>query len=152
MSDRDWFVHALALPEAAQFSAIVTRLARLARLDADGAVALWEAWREYVAETLGPPEDAHPDAFALHLRRGVERAASADYPHVAWVAAGERDPARVSPSAWRLLADDVPLTEATIRVWANQPGIPLVVERVRAGGAILPTAARGPFIFDDRNK
>jgi len=80
VSDDAWFTRILALPDAAQFPAIVSRLARL---DADGATALWEAWRGFVAETPGLAENAGTQTFATHLRRGVERAVSAGYRHVA---------------------------------------------------------------------
>ncbi len=62
---------------------------------------------------------------------------------------GKGDSAHVvaSASAWKLLADDAPLTEAAIRAQAGRPGAGLAVERVRAGGAMLPADARGPFIL-----
>lgn len=146
MPESDWFARTLALPSGAQFPAIATRLARL---DADGAVTLWKAWQGYVVETPGMEKDARRHAFALHLRQGVERVVSTEHRHVAWVAVGEGDPARVSASAlvWELLADDTPLTDGAIRAWAGRSGAFLVVERVRAGGALLPDNARGPFIL-----
>lgn len=149
MTDADWFARTLALPDTARFPAVVTRLVRG---DADAALAVWEAWRTYVAALPGAANDARADIFAADLRRGVERATGAGYRHLAWVAAWDGDPAAVPESAWSLLADDAPLTADTIRAWAGRSGQRLVVLRVRSGGSPLPPESRGPFFIAASDK
>lgn len=142
MNDHDWFSRTLTLPDAGQFPAIATRLARG---DADEARALWDAWRHYVRTIPPLPDDARVAVFAAHLRRGVEKALCITYPHVAWVARWGGDPTTVPHLIWELLADDAPLTGSAVRLSAGQPGQSLVIERVQAGGTRLSPEARGPF-------
>lgn len=139
-----WFTHTLQLPGAAMLPAIAVPLARM---DADEAAALWEAWREYVP-TVRASERA--TRFAAVLRRGVETAVCTTYPDVAWVAVGEGEPEAVPESGWHLLLHDTPLTADTIRLLLPAGGSPLgsmpvIVHLVQRRGERVPRAERGPF-------
>jgi len=144
MTATDWFEQTLRLPERAMLPAVATKLARG---DADDAVALWEAWRAYVAETPGMLADERAHALAATLRRSVETLACTAYADVAWAAQWRGAPDAVPDLAWDLLVSDAPLTASALRSRAGTPGMPLVVSRVQAGGKRLPNAERGPFVL-----
>ncbi len=135
----DWFAHMLALPEAAMLSAVGVRLARL---DAEGAVALWEAWRAYFP---GVRHVAQAAKFATMLRRGVEAAICAAYPEVAWVAVGESDADAVPESGWDLLPSETPLTASVIRFFVRAEAQAVLVRFVQRRGTRVPRDERGPF-------
>jgi hypothetical protein len=134
-----WFAHTLAMPGAAMLPAIAVPLARM---DADEAAALWEAWREY-APRAGTVERAA--RFASILRRGVETAVCTTYPDVAWVAVGEDDPENVPESAWDLILNETPLTASVIRLLVHAGERPVVVHMVQRRGERVPRNERGPF-------
>ncbi len=144
MTVTEWFGQTLRLPERAMLPAIATKLARG---DADDAVDLWGAWRAYVGETPGVLADPRAHAFAATLRRPVETLACTAYADVAWVASWRGVPDAVPDLAWELLVSNTPLTASTLRPRVGEPGMPLVVSRVQAGGKRLPGAERGPFIL-----
>ncbi len=114
----------------------------LARMDADEAAALWEAWREYAPTAPAAERAAH---FASILRRGVETAVCTTYANVAWVAAGEGDPEHVPESAWDLLLNETPLTASIIRLLVHAGERPVIVHMVQRGGERVPKDERGPF-------
>jgi len=144
MAATDWFRQTLRLPERAMLPAVAVQLARG---DAEDAVALWGAWRAYVGETPGVLADAHAHALAAILRRGVENLACAIYTDVAWAAQWRGATDAVPDLAWDLLVSDTPLTASALRPRVSEPGMPLVVSRVQAGGKRLPDAERGPFVL-----
>ena len=140
----EWFTHTLRLPEGSMFPAVAVKLARG---DAEDAVALWEVWRAYVQTTPGMIADARARVFAGMLRRGVETLACTAYADVAWAAAWRGTPDAVPEFVWDLLVSETPLTASAIRARAAQPGMPLIVARVQGNGERLPLAARGPFLL-----
>ena len=135
----EWFAHTLDLPEMAMLPAVGIRLARM---DADEAAALWEAWRAY-APTVRHIERAA--TFATMLRRGVETAVCAVYPNVAWVAIGETEADTVPASGWDLLLNETPLTASLIRLFVHAGTEPVLVHMVQRRGERVPQAERGPF-------
>ena len=134
-----WFAHTLQLPAAAMLPAVAVPLARM---DADEAAALWEAWRDF-APTVRASE--HAAQFASILRRGVETAICAAYPEVAWVAVGEGDPERVPESAWHLIVNETPLTASVLRILVHAGEAPVIVWPVQRRGERVPREERGPF-------
>jgi len=134
-----WFTNTLQLPGAAMLSAVA---APLARMDADEAAALWEAWREYAPGVYAVERAAQ---FAAILRRGVETAVCTVYPEVAWVAVGEDEPEGVPESAWELLLNDTPLTASVIRLLVHAGDAPVVVHSIQRRGERVPKPERGPF-------
>lgn len=135
----DWFAHTLALPEAAMLSAVGVRLARM---DAEEAAALWEAWRAYFPDVRHVARAAE---FAAMLRRGVEVAVCAAYPEVAWVAVGESDADAVPESGWGLLPSETPLTASLIRLFVHAGERHVLVHFVQRRGERVPRDERGPF-------
>lgn len=138
---RAWFAHTLALPQVAMQPAVAVKLARA---DADDAVALWEAWREYAPE-------AHTSAcaptFAAMLRRGVETMACIAYPQIAWVYTGPLPAEHIADSDWELLVGEMPLTASAVRLLAGAPHARIVVAHVQRDGERVPRDARGPFVL-----
>jgi hypothetical protein len=134
-----WFVHTLELPGAAMLPAVAVPLARM---DADEAAELWEAWREY-APIARVPEKAV--RFASILRRGVETAVCTTYANVAWVAVGEDEPDGVPESVWELLLNETPLTATIIRLLVHAGEAPVIVHMVQRHGERVPKDERGPF-------
>jgi len=134
-----WFTQTLGLPGAAMLPAIAVPLARM---DADEAAVLWEAWREYAPDVYAVERAAQ---FAAVLRRGVETAVCTAYPEVAWVAVGEDEPDGVPESAWELLLNDTPLTASIIRLLVHAGDAPVVVHLIQRRGERVPKSERGPF-------
>ena len=135
----DWFAHTLQLPEMAMLPAVGVRLARM---DADEAAALWDAWREYAPSVRHLERAA---SFAAMLRRGVETAICAVYPNVAWVAVGAAVADDVPASDWDLLVNETPLTASLIRLFVHAGDQPVLVHLVQRRGERVPQAERGPF-------
>ena len=135
----DWFAHTLQLPEMAMLPAVGIRLTRM---EADGAAALWEAWRDYAPTVLHMERAA---TFAAMLRRGVETAVCAVYPNVAWVAIGATETWDVPDSGWDLLLNETPLTASLIRLFVHAGDEPVLVRMVQRRGERVPQAERGPF-------
>jgi hypothetical protein len=135
----DWFAHTLQLPDMAMLPAVGVRLARM---DADEAAALWDAWREYAPSVRHLERAA---GFAAMLRRGVETAICAVYPNVAWVAVGATVADDVPASDWDLLVNETPLTASLIRLFVHAGDQPVLVHLVQRRGERVPLAERGPF-------
>ncbi|MGI8856317.1 MAG: hypothetical protein ACR2JW_11245 [Thermomicrobiales bacterium] len=135
----DWFVETLELPGPAMLPAIAVPLARM---DADEAAELWEAWREYVPAARSPEKATR---FASILRRGVETAVCTDYANVAWVAVGEDEPDGVPESVWELVLNETPLTASVIRMLVHAGEAPVIVHMVQRRGERVPKDERGPF-------
>jgi hypothetical protein len=114
----------------------------LARMDADEAAALWDAWRDYAPAARAPEKAAR---FASILRRGVETAVCTIYPNVAWVAVGEDEPDGVPESVWELLLNETPLTASIIRLLVRAGDAPVIVHLVQRRGERVPKDERGPF-------
>ncbi|MDQ6905690.1 MAG: hypothetical protein M3176_02575 [Chloroflexota bacterium] len=134
-----WFTNTIQLPGTAMLPAVA---APLARMDADEAAALWEAWREYAPGVYAVERAAQ---FAAVLRRGVETAVCTVYPEVAWVAVGEDEPEGVPESAWELLLNDTPLTASVIRLLVHAGDVPVIVHLIQRRGERVPKDERGPF-------
>jgi hypothetical protein len=135
----DWFAHTLELPEVAMLPAVGIRLARM---EADEIVALWEAWQVYAPTVRHIERTA---IFAATLRRGVETAVRGVYPNVAWVAVGATEAEAVPESGWDLLVNETPLTASLIRLFVHAGTQPVLVLMVQRRGERVPQAERGPF-------
>jgi len=134
-----WFAHTLELPAPAMLPAVAVPLARM---DADEAAALWEAWRDYAPGARAPEKAVR---FASILRRGVETAVCTIYPNVAWVAVGEDEPEGVPESVWELLLNETPLTASIIRLLVHAGDASVIVHLVQRRGERVPKDERGPF-------
>ncbi len=135
-----WFTSTLQLPQPAMLPAIAVPLARM---DADEAAALWDAWRDYVPTARGSERAA---AFASILRRGVETAVCTTYPNVAWVAVGAYELDAVPESAWELLLNETPLTASVIRLLIHAREH-VIVHMLQRRGERVPKDERGPFLL-----